>query len=65
MRYVNEKYYDATRFGQNPDSGSMAIYSRAQGYDANTLQDTTETFTGEDFRIVLDNLKSCFKHNRK
>ena len=46
-------FYDATLFGQSSDSGSMAIYSRAQGYDSNTLQDTTETFTGEDFRIVL------------
>ena len=56
----NEKYYDATRFGQNPDSGSMAIYSRAQGYDANTLQDTTETFTGEDFRIVIADNVTAF-----
>ena len=45
--------YDATLFGQSSDSGSLAVYSRAQGYDANTLQDTTETFTGEDFRIVI------------
>ena len=37
----------------------MAVYSRAQGYDSNTLQDTTETFTGEDFRIVLaDNVQA-------
>ena len=51
--------YDASRFGQNSDSGSMAVYSRAQGYDSNTLQDTTETFTGEDFRIVLaDNVQA-------
>jgi len=51
--------YNATRFGQNSDSGSMAVYSRAQGYDSNTLQDTTETFTGEDFRIVLaDNVQT-------
>jgi hypothetical protein len=51
--------YDAARFGQNSDSGSMAVYSRAQGYDSNTLQDTTETFTGEDFRIVLaDNVQA-------
>ncbi len=56
----NEKYYDATRFGQNSDSGSMAIYSRAQGYDANTLQDTTETFTGEDFRIVIADNVTAF-----
>jgi len=51
--------YDAGRFDQNSDSGSMAVYSRAQGYDTNTLEDLTETFTGEDFRIVLaDNVQS-------
>ena len=52
-------FYDASLFGQQSSSGSMAVYSRAQGYDSNTLQDTTETFTGEDFRIVLaDNVTS-------
>ena len=51
--------YDAARFGQQSSSGSMAVYSRAQGYDSNTLQDLTETFTGEDFRIVIaDNVTS-------
>ena len=45
--------YDAALFGQSSSSGSMAVYSRAQGYDSNTLQDTTETFTGEDNRIVI------------
>jgi hypothetical protein len=51
--------WDAARFGQNSDSGSMAVYSRAQGYDSNTLQDLTESFTGEDFRIVLaDNVQA-------
>jgi hypothetical protein len=51
--------YNAARFNQHSDSGSMAVYSRAQGYDSNTLQDTTETFTGEDFRIVLaDNVQA-------
>ena len=54
-----QNFYDATAFGQVAASGSMAIYSRAQGYDTNTLQDLTETFTGEDFRIVLaDNVQS-------
>ena len=53
-------FYDATLFGQSSDSGSMAIYSRAQGYDSNTLQDTTETFTGEDFRIVLADNVTAF-----
>ena len=46
-------FYDATLFKQSADSGSLAVYSRAQGYDSNNLQDTTETFTGEDFRIVI------------
>ena len=54
-----QNFYVASTFGQIVASGSMAIYSRAQGYDTNTLQDTTETFTGEDFRIVLaDNVQS-------
>ena len=52
--------YSATRFNQSADSGSMAVYSRAQGYDANTLQDTTETFVGEDFRIVVANNVTSF-----
>jgi hypothetical protein len=47
-------FYTSSLFNQHSDSGSMAIYSRAQGYDSNTLQDTTETFTGEDFRIELE-----------
>jgi hypothetical protein len=52
-------FYTSSLFNQSSTSGSMAIYSRAQGYDTNTLQDTTETFTGEDFRIVLaDNVQS-------
>tara|TARA_B100001094_G_scaffold267498_1_gene270808 strand:+ start:5315 stop:7792 length:2478 start_codon:yes stop_codon:yes gene_type:complete len=53
-------FYDSTLFGQSSDSGSLAIYSRAQGYDSNTLQDTTETFTGEDFRIVLADNVTAF-----
>ena len=39
-------------------SGSMAVYGRAQGYDGGSLTGTTETFTGEDFRIQLaDNVQ--------
>jgi hypothetical protein len=54
-----QNFYVASTFGQVAASGSMAIYSRAQGYDPNTLQDTTETFMGEDFRIVLaDNVQA-------
>jgi hypothetical protein len=52
--------YDASLFGQSSSSGSMAVYSRAQGYDSNTLADTTETFTGEDFRIVLADNVTAF-----
>ena len=48
-----QNFYDASLFGQPSNSGSLAIYSYAQGFDSNTLADTTETFTGEDFRIVL------------
>ena len=56
---ATQELYDATLFGQVAASGSMAVYSRAQGYDSNTLADTTETFTGEDFRIVLaDNVQA-------
>jgi len=56
---ATQELYNATLFGQSSSSGSMAVYSRAQGYDSNTLADTTETFTGEDFRIVIaDNVTS-------
>lgn len=48
-------FYDATLFNQPSASGSMAIYSFAQNYDSNNLQDTTETFTGENHRIQLTN----------
>jgi hypothetical protein len=52
-------YHTAGTFGQPAASGSLGIYGRAQGYDSNTLQDTTETFTGEDFRIqLLDNVQA-------
>ena len=52
--------YTASLFNQSADSGSMAVYSRAQGYDSNTLQDTTETFTGEDSRIVIADNVTAF-----
>jgi len=50
---VNFKFYDAALYGQHADSGSMAIYSRPQGYDPTLITSTTEAFDGEDFRIVL------------
>ena len=50
-------YHTAGNFSQPAASGSLAIYGRAQGYDGGSLQGTTETFTGEDFRIkLLDNV---------
>ena len=56
---VTTNLYTASLYSQPASSGSMAIYSRAQGYDSNTLADNTETFTGEDFRIVLaDNVQA-------
>ncbi len=56
---ATQELYDATLFGQVAASGSMAVYSRAQGYDSNTLEDTTETFTGEDFRVIIaDNVQA-------
>jgi len=48
-------YHTQGTFGQPTSSGSLAIYDRSQGYDGNSLQDTTETFSGEDFRIKLNN----------
>ena len=48
-------YHSGSTFAQPADSGSMAVYQRVQGYDGGTLAGTSEAFTGEDFRIVLDN----------
>ena len=47
--------YDSVLFDQPVSSGSMAVYSRAQGYDAGSLTGTSETFSGEDYRIKLTN----------
>lgn len=55
-----ESFYDATLFGQSSDSGSLAIYSRAQGYDPTSVNSTTEGFDGEDFRIVLADNVTAF-----
>jgi hypothetical protein len=48
------QFYDATRFGQPSTSGSMAIYSFAQGYDTRVLTTRTESFAGEDYRLKID-----------
>jgi hypothetical protein len=53
---VNIPFYDATIFGQPSASGSMAIYSRPQGYDGRTaLTIRTESFSGENYRLKIDN----------
>jgi|TARA_R110002096_G_scaffold239512_6_gene431297 hypothetical protein len=50
-------YHNAGTFGQPAGSGSLGVYQRAQGYDGGSLTGTSETFTGEDFRIqLLDNV---------
>jgi|21_taG_2_1085346.scaffolds.fasta_scaffold02864_3 hypothetical protein len=51
-------YHSSSMFGAPLASGSMACYGRAQGYDGGSLTGTTETFSGEDFRIQLaDNVQ--------
>jgi hypothetical protein len=52
-------YHSASTFSQPATSGSLGVFQRAQGYDGGALQGTTETFTGEDFRIALaDNVQT-------
>ena len=53
-------YHTAGTFGQPSSSGSLGIYGRAQGYDGGSLNGTTEEFSGEDFRIVLNNNITSF-----
>ena len=48
-------YHSASTFSQPASSGSLGVYQRAQGYDGGSLTGTTELFTGEDFRIQLNN----------
>lgn len=52
---ANISFYDATRYGQPSTSGSMAIYTRAQGFDSRVLTTRTESFAGEDFRLRINN----------
>lgn len=49
-----QNFYNNTLFGQSK-STKMAIYSRAQGYDASSLTGTSENFSGEDHRIKVNN----------
>jgi len=58
LQTVTFNYHSASTFSQPATSGSMGVYQRTQGYDGGALQGTTETFTGEDFRIALaDNVQ--------
>jgi len=47
--------YTSSLFGQQSSKGELAIYSYAQGYDAGSLTGTSEDFSGEDFRIKINN----------
>tara|TARA_R110002153_G_scaffold120037_2_gene265224 strand:+ start:4523 stop:7183 length:2661 start_codon:yes stop_codon:yes gene_type:complete len=51
---ATQLFYDNTLFGQSKTT-LMAIYSRAQGYDASSLTGTSENFSGEDHRIKVNN----------
>ena len=53
-------YHTAGDFGQPSASGSLGIYGRAQGFDGGSLTGTTEQFSGEDFRIQLNNNVTSF-----
>lgn len=52
--------FDSSLIGKSADSGSLIVYSRAQGYDGGSLTGTSEQFTGEDFRIQLNNNVTTF-----
>ena len=53
-------YHSGSTFDQPATSGSMAVYQRTQGYDGGALTGTSEAFTGEDFRIQLNNNVTSF-----
>ena len=57
---ATQTFYNAAKFKQHADSGSMAIYSRAQGYDNGSLTGTSETFLGEDHRRKINNNVTSF-----
>ena len=48
-------YHTGSSFGQPGSSGSMGVYQRYQGYDGGALTGTSEAFTGESYRIKLNN----------
>jgi hypothetical protein len=57
-------YHSASAFGQPLTSGSMAYYGRtSQTYDGGTLGGQTEAFTGEAYRIQLNDNVTTFTGN--
>lgn len=48
-------FHSPGTFNQPAVSGSLAYYGRAQAYDAGTLSGGSETFSGENFRLKIDN----------
>ena len=57
-------YHSASAFGQPLSSGSMAYYGRtSQTYDGGTLGGQTEAFTGEAYRIQLNDNVTTFTGN--
>jgi hypothetical protein len=48
-------YFNSGQSGQPVASGSMAYYGRAQDYDGGSLTGTEEAFSGEEFRIKINN----------
>lgn len=57
-------YHTAGTFGQPASSGSMAYYGRtSQTYDGGSLTGQTESFTGEAYRIQLNDNVTTFTGN--
>jgi|TARA_Y100000310_G_scaffold284041_1_gene306453 hypothetical protein len=53
-------FHSGSTFGKEATSGSMAYYGRADGYDGGSLTGTSEAFSGESFRIKLNNNITSF-----
>jgi hypothetical protein len=52
-------FHSASTFGQPPLSQSLAYFGSAQGYDGGSLTGTSETFSGETYRLqITDKLLS-------
>ena len=60
LQTITFYYHSGSTFSQPALSGSMAFYGRAQGYDGGSLTGTSEAFTGESFRIKLNDSIPAF-----